>query len=274
MRRVFLKRVGLLAIILSATVSPTRLSAQATEQMSRSQTAGADAGGIKGVIVDSLRLLTMQQAWRTTFQAKTRRELGGPFLPDYLRSIRVPRQWTDGDSWLTNDVGHPLQGAASGFIWLNNKGQADGVVSGDQGYWKGRLAATAWATAYSLQFEFGPVSEASIGNVGLRPHGTGWTDHIMTPLGGLGWMVAEDSVDRYVIAKLENRFTAPVARNLLRALLNPSRSLANVAGGKAPWYRSRPPARRDWDRATPQPSCALDECATPVTVQALALAPS
>jgi hypothetical protein len=144
---------------------------------------------MRGTIVDSLRLLSIQHALSTTFEVKTRRELGGPFFQDYARSLDWPRTWSDGDSWLTNNVGHPIQGAASGFIWLNNHGQAEGAAAGDPGYWKSRLAATAWAAAYSVQFEVGPYSEASIGNVGLHPQTTGWTDHIMTPSGdSVSWL--------------------------------------------------------------------------------------
>lgn len=264
MRRVFPWKAVVVPVIVCAIVSQTPLHAQGDDQRpggpSTASVDGDSGGGIKGVIVDSLRLVTIQHAWRTSFEAKTRRELGGPFLPDYMRSVRMPRQWADGDAWLTNNVGHPIQGAASGFIWLNNKGQAEDLVPGDQGYWKGRLTATAWATAFSLQFEFGPLSEASIGNVGMRPHEAGWTDHVLTPLGGLGLMVVEDSVDRFVITKLENRFKKPLVRNVLRSVLNPSRSMANIAGGKPPWHRSRPPSRRDVDRAMPQPSCDTTAC--------------
>lgn len=45
-----------------------------------------------------------------------------------------------------------------------------------------------------VQFEFGPFSEASIGNVGLRPNTTGWVDHVVTPAGALGIMIAEDAL--------------------------------------------------------------------------------
>lgn len=202
---------------------------------------GTEAGGIRGTIVDSLRLLTVQHAIRTTFEVKTRRELGGPFFQDYVRSLEMPRQWSDGDSWFTNNVGHPMQGAASGFVWLNNHGQAEGVGPGDPGYWKSRLMATAWAAAYSVQFEIGPYSEASIGNVGLYPQTLGWTDHIMTPVGGLGFVVVEDLLDKYVLSRLERRLSKPFVRNSLRVVMNPSRSFANVARAQAPWYRSRPP---------------------------------
>lgn len=84
---------------------------------------------------------------------------------------------------------------------------------------------------YSYQFEFGPLSEASIGNVGLRPHTTGWVDHVVTPGGALGFMVAEDALDRYLIVRIEwwtgNRFLRAAAR----MALNPSRTLSNTAQG-------------------------------------------
>jgi hypothetical protein len=47
-----------------------------------------------------------------------------------------------------------------------------------------------------VQFEFGPLSEASIGNVGMRPGTTGWVDHIVTPAGALWFTVAEDQRTR------------------------------------------------------------------------------
>ena len=63
-----------------------------------------------------------------------------------------------------------------------------------------------------MQFEFGPLSEASIGNVGLRPGTTGWVDHIVTPAGALEFMVAEDAVDRCVITLVESWTANRLAR--------------------------------------------------------------
>lgn len=48
------------------------------------------------------------------------------------------------------------------------------------------------------------MSEASLGNVGLRPNTTGWVDHVVTPAGALGFMAAEDALDRYVIVRIES----------------------------------------------------------------------
>jgi hypothetical protein len=75
---------------------------------------------VKAAIVDSLKLLGMEHAARITFQEKTRRQLGGDFWADYQRSVRWPGQWQDGDAWLVNYIGHPIQGAAVGYIWVDH----------------------------------------------------------------------------------------------------------------------------------------------------------
>jgi hypothetical protein len=111
-------------------------------------------------------------------------------------------------------------------------------------------------TIWSTQFEVGPLSETSLGNQGgynyvdecgtvlvclNDPHNaakltnnTGWTDFIITPAVGLGWIVAEDTIDRFIVS--------PIARNhrilggrVLRSALEPSRSYAAIFAGKTPW---------------------------------------
>lgn len=199
----------------------------------------------KAVISGSLGLLSLQHATRVAFQDWTRDEIGGPFFSDWRRSLRMPDTWGDGDHWTVNYLGHAVQGAASGYIWLDSEdGSHDPTLGFSKAYWASRGRATAWAAVYSLQFEFGPLSEASIGNVGLRPEKTGWVDHVMTPAGGLALMVAEDALDRYVIARIESRTGNAFLRALARVALNPSRALSAAAQGRAPWDRPvRPFAR-------------------------------
>jgi hypothetical protein len=191
----------------------------------------------KGAVEDSIRLLMIQHGVRIATQDKTRSELDGPFFIDYHRSVRVPPQWGDADSGLTNYVLHPGQGAASGFIWIQNSNDGQLPVSLSKRYMTSRLWATLWALGYSVQFEIGPLSEASIGNVGMRPETAGWVDYVMTPAGGLAIMMVEDALDRFVIQRLENRTSSPVVRAMLRMFLNPSRATANVAGMRSPWDR-------------------------------------
>ena len=199
---------------------------------------------LKGAIADSFRLLFIEHTTRVAFQQKTRRELGGPFFSDYFRSVKVPDTWGDGDSWGVNYIGHPIHGAASGFIWLDHEdGAHDPKLGFSKEYWASRGRATAWAAVYSFQFEFGPLSEASIGNVGLNPNTTGWVDHVVTPAGALAFMVAEDALERYLITRIESWTKNGVIRAAARIALNPSRTLSNAAQGRSPWSRPVRPLR-------------------------------
>jgi hypothetical protein len=198
----------------------------------------------KGAIVDSIRLLVVEHGTRIAFQSKTRRELGGSFFGDYRRSVKTPRQWADGDSFAVNYIGHPIHGAASGFIWLDHEdGSHDPDLGFSRAYWASRGRATAWAAGYSLQFEFGPISEASIGNVGLDPAVTGWVDHVVTPAGALAFMVAEDAIDRYFITRVESWTRNRLVVRIVRMVLNPSRTLSSGVQGRAPWFRAARPLR-------------------------------
>ena len=192
----------------------------------------------KGAFEDSLRLLLVEHAIRVSFQDKTRRELGGPFFADYQRSIRFPRKWEDGDSWLVNYLGHPVHGAAAARIWLDHsaRGREYAKLSKTQ-YWTSRAIATAWAAGYSLQFEFGPLSEASIGNVGRDPETTGWVDHVVTPAGALAITAAEDAIDKFFIELIERHTRNRFYRITLRVLFNPARTMANLSQFRAPWHR-------------------------------------
>ena len=163
-----------------------------------------EPGGWRGALIDSMRLLMLEHAGRIAFQEKTRRELGGPFFADYRNSLRIPRTWNDGDEWPVNYVGHPIHGAAAGFIWIEHRPDESSLGFSTKAYWKSRGIAAAWIAGYSLQFEFGPLSEASIGNVGLNPATTGWVDHVVTPAGGMAFIVAEDALDRYLVVRVEH----------------------------------------------------------------------
>lgn len=241
-----------LAVMILLALALTRVAgAQAPATGPRHASDPRDASALapgpstwKGAVTDSIRLLFLEHSTRIAFQDKTRRELGGSFLKDYVRSVRFPKTWADGDSWLVNYVGHPIHGAAAGFIWLDHEdGSHDPKLGFSREYWASRGRATAWAAVYSLQFEFGPFSEASIGNVGLRPGTTGWVDHVITPAGALGFVVAEDAIDRYLIVRIERWTSNRLIRAIARSSLNPSRTMSNTAQGRTPWFRAARPLR-------------------------------
>ncbi len=183
-----------------------------------------------------MMLLTWQHSVRL-FQERTYSELGGPFWSDYVESVQSLSGWVDGDTFATNYVAHPIMGAVTGYIQVQNDPAGRSVEFGrSRAYWRSRGWALAAAAIYSAQFELGPVSEASIGNVGLNPGTMAYVDLVMTPVLGLGMIIAEDAIDRYFIAKVERRLGRNQAR-LLRSLLNPNRSIANLLRIEWPWKR-------------------------------------
>jgi hypothetical protein len=182
--------------------------------------------------------LGIEHLFRLGTERGTRTGLKGPFLRDYGRSIRSIGGWGDGDPFLVNYVGHPMGGAVAGFIAIQNDPGYRRVQFGrSRHYWTSRLRAMAFAAAYSEQFEIGPLSEATIGNIQMMPQSNGIVDHVITPTAGMGWIVAEDALDKYVVRRFERWNSNPVARILVRGFLNPSRSFSNMLRGKYPWYR-------------------------------------
>jgi len=188
-------------------------------------------------IKQSSLFLGVQHGYAMT-QPKTRRDLKGPFFKDYVRSVKSLHGWSDGGRFFTNYVAHPMQGSLFGFIQIQNDPKGMNLsFDNSNAYWRSRLKALAWSAAWSTQFEIGPVSQASIGNVGLHGKQT-YVDLVVTPIGGFGWIVLEDFVDKNIIHMIERRnsgnFYIKIAS---RTFLNPSRSAANLLRFKKPWHR-------------------------------------
>ena len=50
-------------------------------------------------------------------------------------------------------------------------------------------------------------------------------------------MAGEDALDRYVIQRIERKIDNATGRAVIRVLLNPTRSMANLMAGQKPWKR-------------------------------------
>lgn len=231
---------GVIVLVLLAACPATAVGQGSARQTLTSGDA-ARKTDVLGAFTDSLQLLLIEHGTRLATESRTRQAMGGNFLADYRRSVRIPDQWGDTDGWLVNYVGHPIHGAAAGYIWLDHEARAPVTFSLDSTYWSSRTRAMAWAAGYSLQFEIGLVSEAAIGNVGMRPETTGWVDHVITPIGAFGWIVAEDALDRYLVERLEGKIQNRVVRAIIRLGMNPGRTLSNTASGRMPWFRDDRP---------------------------------
>ncbi|MBX3292996.1 MAG: hypothetical protein KF881_08910 [Acidobacteria bacterium] len=199
----------------------------------------------KGATLQSLMFLGVQHGFRL-LEPKTREELKGPFFKDWKDSVKNLEGWDDGGKFFTNYIAHPLEGSAMARIYLNNDRQAGRVEFGkDARYWKTRAKAFLWATAWNVQFEIGPISEASIGNVGRVRHSNGkskmtWGDIVVTPTGGIALAIAEDAIDKYVLQQWierDERRSITFAKKMLRTVLTPTMSFTNLLRGHAPWWR-------------------------------------
>jgi hypothetical protein len=190
-------------------------------------------------IAQSMLMLGVQHGYAVIFQEKTRDALfDGTFFVDYYRSVKGLRGWDDGNKFFTNYVAHPMQGGLTGFIYVQNHPKLRAqIFENSPEYWKYRFYAFIWSTAWSTQFELGPISQSSIGNVGMYG-GMGMVDLVITPTVGTAWLIGEEVMDRYVIRTLEQN--SVTMKMISRMLLNPMRTIANLFRFKEPWYRDRP----------------------------------
>jgi len=188
-------------------------------------------------------------------------ENGVPFnhyWRDYTQSLSTWTHsgWNDGDPNWFGYVGHPIQGALTGFIQIQNDPKSERqVFSRTRSYWKSRLKAAAWNAVYSTQWNLGPLSEVTVEKYGTKDRGP-WTyagtypcthhcltgvgqiDIVMTPLGGTGWLIGEDFLDEKVVRWVEESTRNPLLIDTVRVGLNPIRAGANMLHGQHPWYRA------------------------------------
>ena len=219
----------------------------------------------KGLVLQSFAFLLLQNGTRiiTADQKDRHLLLNKPFWSDYWASLGQfnMRRWNDGDSFPVNYIGHPIQGAISGYLEVQNDPRGRSLrISRDRQYWNSRFRAFLFTTVYSTQWEIGPLGETAIFNQGgftypinckknstgrggcetptaKYTNNTGWVDFIITPIVGTLWQIGEDSLDRYVSDPLVAAHPNGFGYKVIRSSLNPPRSLANMLRGRYPWYR-------------------------------------
>lgn len=215
----------------------------------------------KGLLWQSLAFTGAELGYRLGTDAYMRYLIAhAPYWHDYGASMRHwdMTRWADGDDFLVDYIGHPMQGAVSAFIEIQNGPEQRMLrISNSRAYWRSRFLAMMWATVFSTQQKIGPLGEAALGSAGGYTYvpgcaypcrswhpgetylnNTGWTDFIMTPVGGTAWVVFEDLLDREISDRVQDAMpNAVVFPNIVRAALNPARSMANLMRWRNPWYR-------------------------------------
>ncbi len=171
----------------------------------------------------------------------------GKWLDRYFNSVTGYKfsVWSDGNPFLDDYVAHPMMGAITDFLWIQNDPKGMTLsFSNTRPYWHSRLRALAFATVYSTEWKLGPAGESGVGHAGdhvAYDNGrfrveTGFVSLVTTPVGGSLWSVSEDLLDRYLITRLERRSHNPFAL-LGYSFLNPTRGTANILRFRPPWYR-------------------------------------
>ena len=180
------------------------------------------------------------------------------FWRDYKQSLSewVHSGWNDGDPNWFGYVGHPIQGALTGFIQIQNDPQGEKLeFSRTKAYWWNRFKAGLWNAAYSTQWNLGPLSEVTVEKYGSKDRapwnyngsypcskhcltGVGQIDIVMTPLGGAGWLIGEDFLDKKIVRRVEAATQNRLLIDTVRCALNPIRGGAYILHGKPPWYRA------------------------------------
>jgi hypothetical protein len=216
-------------------------------------------------LTESFTFLVIEQAYvvHTDFNWVVS-ENGVPFnhyWRDYKQSLTTwwHAGWSAGENPLYNYVGHPIQGALTSYIQIQNDPKSEKLeFANTKAYWKSRLKATLWNAVYSTQWSIGPLSEMTVEKYGSKDRqpwnangsfpcdtktcywGVGKVNLVMTPVGGFGWLLAEEAMDKKITEQLveshtQNRFLI----DAVRSSLNPIRGGANILHGKRPWYRPR-----------------------------------
>jgi hypothetical protein len=214
-------------------------------------------------LTESFTFLLIEQAYvvHTDFRWVVS-ENGIPFnhyWRDYKQSFSewTKSGWDDGDPNWFGYVGHPIQGALTGFVQIQNDPRSERLeFSNTKAYWWSRLKAGLWNAAYSTQWNLGPLSEVTVEKYGSKDRlpwnqngsfpcttkncftGVGQIDIVMTPLGGMGWLIGEDILDRKLVRRVEAATQNRLLIDTVRVALNPLRAGANMLHSEHPWYRA------------------------------------
>lgn len=187
------------------------------------------------MIYFALQLTFYKHVMSVATQDFTRKELKGKFWREYVDSLHLPQRWGDKDGWEVNYIGHAISGGAFTRIWMEHR---EPKATTKSQYFKSLGRAMIFTAIFSTQYEMGPLSEASISNIGLNPNDLGWTDYVWTPIGAVLWTMAEDAIDKYVLTYIDKHVPFVLAKAAARMILNPSRLLANIGMNRSPWSRT------------------------------------
>lgn len=200
--------------------------------------------------------LTMEHTVRILKEPKTRDALSGRYFNDWFSTVSTYNfdRWDDNDKFITSNLSHPMQGAiVAAIFWQND----NNVRFSEQdfhsaAYRHALLHAFAFVTFDAVQWKLGPLSESSIGNVGLPAHWweadckqlnarceprTGLNDLLLNEIGGIPMTIGFQWLDKHLQKGIEARTESRGLIDATRMLTNPPATVANILRFRRPWFR-------------------------------------
>jgi hypothetical protein len=240
------------ALVLEPAVDSQHFSSIAIEPPSR-ESRGTPHFHWKSALLESFTFLTISHAYLAYSDYYHVTIDGLPFnhfWRDYKTSLSawVDSGWDDGDPFLDNYIGHPVQGALTGYIQIQNDPNGQKLeFANSKAYWKSRSKAMLWNAAYSTLWEIGPMGEMTVEKYGTfsywRREGKwgnseGQVDLVVTPIAGTAWIIMEDLLDKHIARRVEGSTRNSFLIAVTRCAVNPVRGGANILHRKWPWYRA------------------------------------
>src|SRR4051812_15006166 len=123
------------------------------------------------VLTQSLQWLAIQHSGNWAMDHWMRYDtFRQPYWSTYKKSLKHWRwsRWNDDDPFLDDYIAHPMMGAITSYIFIQNDPMSKKLVfENSKRYWKSRLLRSMlYSAAYSAQWKIGPASEASLEKVG------------------------------------------------------------------------------------------------------------
>jgi hypothetical protein len=92
-----------------------------------------------GLALQSLEFLGIEHGFRWVTEEGTRHPHRS-FFDGYIDSLNSLHGWADGDPFYVSYVGHPMQGAVAGYIFVqNDRAYRDVEFGRNRRYWNSRL---------------------------------------------------------------------------------------------------------------------------------------
>ena len=96
-------------------------------------------------------------------------------------------KWDDDNPRMDQYVGHPMMGSITNYIWIQNDPKGMTVeMANTREYWRSRMRATLFSTAYSFEWKLGPLERPAIGHNGDQYFTDNNIQNQRDRLGGIG----------------------------------------------------------------------------------------